>query len=363
MSERTPPAAPTPRAPEPGGAYEPKGLRFYDLGRRCEMILVHEGERYAGWLCYRHPDGQWMTLRKATEDDRARIAATQPGREDGETEIDETDPVQGVHLALGFARLEGKLSRAHHDAALAWVESRPPAPPAGEDGETLPALVELLCEYGSACADEVAHYERGNAAGVAQARREQQRIREEFEAKLRALLAAPQLGGETARLSAELATARDLVKLADQRGRSEWERCVNAEGERDAWQREAEGQRTRLAELEQQVAALTAERDAAVEALDAIGIDAPHALDGRALTLAQRISYARYALRTRVEEAERAILALPRLGMRSYGGEAPELDVTPNGSLLDRGAVLRVLRALQEQSSPTAPEGAGGEHA
>jgi hypothetical protein len=54
-------------------AYEPKGVRFFDGASRREMLLVDDGERYGGWLCYRHPDGQWVTLRKATDDDRARI--------------------------------------------------------------------------------------------------------------------------------------------------------------------------------------------------------------------------------------------------------------------------------------------------
>lgn len=55
--------------------YEPKGLRFLDRATNREMILVGEGEHYAGWLCYRHPDGQWVTLREATEADRAALTA------------------------------------------------------------------------------------------------------------------------------------------------------------------------------------------------------------------------------------------------------------------------------------------------
>lgn len=53
--------------------YEPRGLRFYDKATERQMLLVHEGELYAGWLCYRHPDGQWVTLRKATDDDIGRL--------------------------------------------------------------------------------------------------------------------------------------------------------------------------------------------------------------------------------------------------------------------------------------------------
>ena len=52
--------------------YEPKGVRFYDANHG-EMMLCEEGPDN-GWLCYRHPDGQWVTLRKATSDDLLRLA-------------------------------------------------------------------------------------------------------------------------------------------------------------------------------------------------------------------------------------------------------------------------------------------------
>ena len=48
--------------------YEPEGTRFYDKGTGRDMILVTEGHS-KDWLCYRHPDGQWVTLRKATIED------------------------------------------------------------------------------------------------------------------------------------------------------------------------------------------------------------------------------------------------------------------------------------------------------
>jgi len=51
---------------------EPIGLRFYDLRSGREMIFVHEGA-WAGWLAYRHPEGQWVSLREATADDRRRL--------------------------------------------------------------------------------------------------------------------------------------------------------------------------------------------------------------------------------------------------------------------------------------------------
>lgn len=58
-----------------GGNYEPKGVRFTDK-RRGEMLLVQEpGYTFDGWLCYRHPDGQWVSLRKATNEDYAVLGA------------------------------------------------------------------------------------------------------------------------------------------------------------------------------------------------------------------------------------------------------------------------------------------------
>ncbi len=48
--------------------YEPEGLKFYDRASRREMMLVRAGPA-SGWLLYRHPDGQWVTLRKASDDD------------------------------------------------------------------------------------------------------------------------------------------------------------------------------------------------------------------------------------------------------------------------------------------------------
>lgn len=56
--------------------YEPEGIRFYDGATGREMLLVADGSpSFAGWLCYRHPDGQWVTLRKATAEDRAAVSS------------------------------------------------------------------------------------------------------------------------------------------------------------------------------------------------------------------------------------------------------------------------------------------------
>lgn len=53
-------------------SYEPRGIRFTDK-HQGDMLLVTEGP-YAGWLCRRHPDGQWVTVRIATDEDRTRLA-------------------------------------------------------------------------------------------------------------------------------------------------------------------------------------------------------------------------------------------------------------------------------------------------
>lgn len=54
--------------------YEPRGVRFFDRRSGREMILVQEpGSDFDGWLCYRHPDGQWVSLREATADDRRAL--------------------------------------------------------------------------------------------------------------------------------------------------------------------------------------------------------------------------------------------------------------------------------------------------
>ncbi len=56
--------------PGPTGSaahYEPNGYKFRDA-KNGEMMLVYEGE-WKDWLAYRHPDGQWVSLRKATPAD------------------------------------------------------------------------------------------------------------------------------------------------------------------------------------------------------------------------------------------------------------------------------------------------------
>jgi hypothetical protein len=57
--------------------YEPKGIKFFDLASRLEMILCAEGDEWGGWLAYRHVSGVWVSLREATLADKERIANAQ----------------------------------------------------------------------------------------------------------------------------------------------------------------------------------------------------------------------------------------------------------------------------------------------
>jgi len=61
-------------------SYQPKGVVFFDNISKREMMLVAEGESFARWLCYRHPDGQWVSLRKATDEDKKKIEAIQKSK-------------------------------------------------------------------------------------------------------------------------------------------------------------------------------------------------------------------------------------------------------------------------------------------
>jgi hypothetical protein len=54
-----------------GLRYEPAGFRFRDANYG-DMVYVTEGHM-AGWLSYRHPDGYFVSLRKATPEDLKRL--------------------------------------------------------------------------------------------------------------------------------------------------------------------------------------------------------------------------------------------------------------------------------------------------
>lgn len=57
------------RSNEP--AYGVPGLEFYDAASKRKMKYVYPDTDHwtAGWVLYRHPNGQWVTLRKATPED------------------------------------------------------------------------------------------------------------------------------------------------------------------------------------------------------------------------------------------------------------------------------------------------------
>lgn len=54
--------------------YEPDGVMMFCRKSNRYLKLITEKGPYQNWLCYRHPDGQWVTLQESTEEDRARIA-------------------------------------------------------------------------------------------------------------------------------------------------------------------------------------------------------------------------------------------------------------------------------------------------
>jgi hypothetical protein len=59
--------------------FEPPGIKFTETsftGTK-ECLLVTEGD-WKGWICYKHPDGRWVTLRKA--DDKEYNKLTSPRR-------------------------------------------------------------------------------------------------------------------------------------------------------------------------------------------------------------------------------------------------------------------------------------------
>lgn len=54
---------------------EPKGFKFYSQSMKKQMMLVQdEASSWNGWIVYKHPDGQWVSLRKATDADHLELA-------------------------------------------------------------------------------------------------------------------------------------------------------------------------------------------------------------------------------------------------------------------------------------------------
>jgi hypothetical protein len=55
---------------------EAVGMEFFDnaSGKRMKYVYPDSKHWTAGWILYKHPDGQWVTLRKATDADIERIS-------------------------------------------------------------------------------------------------------------------------------------------------------------------------------------------------------------------------------------------------------------------------------------------------
>lgn len=47
--------------------YEPEGIHFQHGATGKDLLLVTEEGPWKNWICYRHPDGQWVSLRIATK--------------------------------------------------------------------------------------------------------------------------------------------------------------------------------------------------------------------------------------------------------------------------------------------------------
>lgn len=57
--------------------FDPPGLQFFDAASNRQMKYVYPDYQHscAGWILYKHPDGQWVTLRKATDKDIESMSA------------------------------------------------------------------------------------------------------------------------------------------------------------------------------------------------------------------------------------------------------------------------------------------------
>ena len=51
--------------------FKPTGVEFYDNDSKREMMWIYnEDEPWADWIFYKHPDGQWVSLRKISEQEK-----------------------------------------------------------------------------------------------------------------------------------------------------------------------------------------------------------------------------------------------------------------------------------------------------
>lgn len=105
--------------------YQPRGRRFYSAHNAEDRMIVSEDEpreEMRGWLLYKHLDGQWVTLREATDDDTREADSREllsPATEGGASPLDQ--PVTG---SASRSALQEAMSRSwgavqsRHFAAL-----------------------------------------------------------------------------------------------------------------------------------------------------------------------------------------------------------------------------------------------------
>jgi hypothetical protein len=59
------------------GIENTSGISFYSRARRQQMRYLYpdSGHHWAGWILFKNVDGQWVSLRKATDSDVAELSA------------------------------------------------------------------------------------------------------------------------------------------------------------------------------------------------------------------------------------------------------------------------------------------------
>jgi len=55
--------------------FDMSGMEFFDVASETEMKYFYpeNDHPFAGWIAYKHPDGQWVSLRKASDQDLVRL--------------------------------------------------------------------------------------------------------------------------------------------------------------------------------------------------------------------------------------------------------------------------------------------------
>lgn len=107
--------------------YDPPGLNFEANGRQMKYCYPDcPRESLRGWLLYKHPDGQWVTLRKATETDIAAINEAVVSAHHGEVYMEGTKELVDLSRWLeerrdNATRLGNQLMRTPEDRS-AWAE-------------------------------------------------------------------------------------------------------------------------------------------------------------------------------------------------------------------------------------------------